>query len=1154
MRDFFRFWRLFSSKPAAQSVARPGKRRSLEIEALEDRRLLAANVISGYVYKDANQNGLFDVGEAPLANSTLHLFNSSNVEIGVTTSDANGYYQFTRDGSISTNPVSLTKSVTIPSTQTNFTKTGQVPQFDSSLGTLQSVEVRFNGSITSEIRVENTSTLSSSSITGTVGGTMSLSGPGVNMSLNLSQNAGTATAGVYDGTLDYGGDSGLSFGSKTASGSNSQTASSLSGYIGTGFVTFTTTGTASSTASGGGNLVVSINSTGASTITVIYRYIPDNRLEPGTYVIKQDPQPAGLYDGQESRNGVVLNNSPGIDVISVTVNNNTAPNNNFGELLPPSISGYSYVDTNNNGIKDAGEAGIPGVTINLTGTDDLGNVSKSLLTDANGFYDFLDLRPGTYTVKETQPNGYFDGKDTAGSKGGTVTNDQIANIPLVGGDRSVNNNFGELLGSTLSGFVYVDANNNGIKDADEVGISGAKVTLTGADTNGPVNQVATTDASGAYAFVNLQPGTYALNETQPAGYLDGKDTIGSQGGNTSNDAFTNIVLALGVAGVNNNFGELKVSGLSGHVYVDANNNGVMDSGEAPIAGVSVALTGSDDQGAISKATTTDASGYYQFLNLRPGNYTVTETQPSAYLDGKDAVGTLGGTLANDKISNIALNQALGTDYDFGELVPGSLSGYVYSDKNENGVKDGGDGAIAGVTITLTGNDDLGSVNRTLTTDANGFYQFTNLRPGIYKLNETQPTNYKDNQDNLGSLGGNVSNDQFADIPLAMGAQGLNYNFGEIILGADVGIVKTANLATVLVGGTVTYTLTITNYGENVASQVVVTDVLPTSATYVSAQGPGWSITRAGNTLTATTATLPVGVSSVITITIKAPLFTGVMTNVSTVTATTPDDNPTNNKSTVTTLVINQPGTTFPKTIVPLKTNPGKIWIIGKGIYINSGIGGSSLQTTGNITFVDGLWRTLTGKPAPRTTLNNQVKRLRNGTLTREQLVDNLWNTPAHRTIQANNFYETFFHRAPTASERAAAISMLNTGISEQDFAISLLTSTKYMALHPSSSSLVTGLYQDVLGMIPDLASVLTSSLALDTTPWATFVQQQLNSTDALAGIVDSGFREVLRRVPTASETQIWVTQIQTGQVTSAEFVKILLASDEFFQIAYNASK
>src|SRR5207248_2319101 len=138
-----------------------------------------------------------------------------------------------------------------------------------------------------------------------------------------------------------------------------------------------------------------------------------------------------------------------------------------------------------------------------------------------------------------------------------------------------------------------------------------------------------------------------------------------------------------------------------------NDNGVKEAGETGIASAIITLRGTGDLGPVSLTTTTAADGSYQFTNLRPGTYTVTETQPANYLDGKDAVGSLGGTLANDQVSAIALSVgAHGVHYDFGELLPASLAGYVYLDANDNGVKEAGETGIAGVTITLTGTSDL----------------------------------------------------------------------------------------------------------------------------------------------------------------------------------------------------------------------------------------------------------------------------------------------------------------------------------------------------------------------------------------------------------------------------------------------------------------
>ena len=65
--------------------------------------------------------------------------------------------------------------------------------------------------------------------------------------------------------------------------------------------------------------------------------------------------------------------------------------NNFGELAPAKLSGYVYVDADNDGVKDGGEAAIAGVTVTLTGTDDLGNpVSETATTDANGHVDLIN--------------------------------------------------------------------------------------------------------------------------------------------------------------------------------------------------------------------------------------------------------------------------------------------------------------------------------------------------------------------------------------------------------------------------------------------------------------------------------------------------------------------------------------------------------------------------------------------------------------------------------------------------------------------------------------------------------------------------------------------------------------------------------------------
>src|SRR5262249_2692664 len=113
------------------------------------------------------------------------------------------------------------------------------------------------------------------------------------------------------------------------------------------------------------------------------------------------------------------------------------------------------------------------------------------------------------------------------------------------------------------------------------------------------------------------------------------------------------------------------------------------------------------------------------------------------------------------------------------LAPSSLSGFVFEDFNYDGQLGFGEPGLSGVTITLTGSDFLGNaVNLSQLTDSDGAYLFLNLQPGNYYLTETQPTGYLQGIDSVGTAGGSLAaTDQFS-VPLGLGVNGLNYNFGE----------------------------------------------------------------------------------------------------------------------------------------------------------------------------------------------------------------------------------------------------------------------------------------------------------------------------------------------------------------------------------------
>ncbi len=124
----------------------------------------------------------------------------------------------------------------------------------------------------------------------------------------------------------------------------------------------------------------------------------------------------------------------------------TTPALSAAPPLPSSIEGHVFHDNNGNGVQDAGELGIPGVTVALSGTE-----SASVVVGADGRFYFPSLAAGTYTLTQTHPAGWTDGSDTAGAAGGdTSVSDVISNIVLAAGVDATGYRFAEGLEPTLT--------------------------------------------------------------------------------------------------------------------------------------------------------------------------------------------------------------------------------------------------------------------------------------------------------------------------------------------------------------------------------------------------------------------------------------------------------------------------------------------------------------------------------------------------------------------------------------------------------------------------------------------------------------------------------------------------------------------------------
>jgi SdrD B-like domain len=234
--------------------------------------------------------------------------------------------------------------------------------------------------------------------------------------------------------------------------------------------------------------------------------------------------------------------------------------------------------------------------------------------------------------------------------------------------------------------LYADANGDNIPD-------GAAIANT------------STNASGIYGFSGLTPGNYIVGVVPPAGYAGTTTTATSATPNNDNNADNNGVtvasgelrsnfITLTTAGEPTTDGDgnngnltldfgLKATGSIGDfVWQDLNNNGIQDTGEPGIAGVTVTLTLPD---ATTVTTTTNASGGYLFPNLLPGTYSVAFATPAGYIPATSNAGA-NDAIDSDPIGGVVtgINLAAGQnnltiDAGFRKLI--RVSGNVWHDVN-----------------------------------------------------------------------------------------------------------------------------------------------------------------------------------------------------------------------------------------------------------------------------------------------------------------------------------------------------------------------------------------------------------------------------------------------------------------------------------------
>ena len=198
------------------------------------------------------------------------------------------------------------------------------------------------------------------------------------------------------------------------------------------------------------------------------------------------------------------------------------------------IIGQKVNDKNCNG-KNESEPGLPGWTITATNTATGSTVTT--VTDANGFYYFNNLAPGTYTISETAQSGWTQ---TIPGGAGTYT------VTLAGGQviqrDFANCNKQEEVGKITGRKIY-DRNCNGRIDINEPGLPGWTITATNTGSGATFTTI--TDANGVYQFNNLPAGTYTIAEVLQSGWTQstpggaGNYTVNLAAGQTAEKDFLN---------------------------------------------------------------------------------------------------------------------------------------------------------------------------------------------------------------------------------------------------------------------------------------------------------------------------------------------------------------------------------------------------------------------------------------------------------------------------------------------------------------------------------------------------------------------------------------------------------------------------------------
>ncbi len=451
-----------------------------------------------------------------------------------------------------------------------------------------------------------------------------------------------------------------------------------------------------------------------------------------------------------------------------------------------SVSGVVFEDAGYDGVLGEEDKRLSGIRVYAV--DASGQSVADATTNSRGEYTLTGLMPGVYTVEVQRNAGYGFTRLRPAEDGGSHVTALVgemgvtAEMDIAMGEALTGVNAGMLPASTVSGVFFHDVNDNGLRDENEIGMLGAEVRLVSED--GEIDLTQTPAEDGTYFFDGVMPGRYTLHyllgeHREMAKVVEGGNTVAHDGPDTVYGPFEVVMgeaLTLPVAGA------VTLGNFSGAVFEDLNANGQWDEGEKALAGAAVTLT-PDRTGIEAAQAVTGADGAFDLEGLRPAGYTLTVALPEGYIFSCPLEGLAFGTLGEQSLVCAWQTLTDRTDKAIGAVKPGSISGVIWLDENEDGTRGEGELLMSGVSLELV--DERGGtvVKRTASTDQG--FRFDNVRPGTYTVRLTLPDQSSPAADSASTF---VANG------LRMTQTGVIVEAGEDVDGLTTGLVSATSVA------------------------------------------------------------------------------------------------------------------------------------------------------------------------------------------------------------------------------------------------------------------------------------------------------------------------------------------------------------------------